>query len=118
MLIEESMMMLDGPRGRGRHTIWLMLISTFRDELPMLYELGMDVYRALKSGNEDQARKAHEEFRTGIELLVHHPIGREMYRDKEAGMYLEELLMGLRHSQFVLFPDANDAPLPKGKKPQ
>lgn len=52
MMLEEFFHMARAGDAPGGESVgWLMFISIFKDEVPWLYEAGMEVYRALRSGD-------------------------------------------------------------------
>ena len=55
----------------------LMLASMLRDDAPWLYELGLEAYRAAKSGRREQARAAMKRFQRAAEFTLHGPFGVE-----------------------------------------
>ncbi len=70
----------------------LFLASIFRDTMPWLYEMGVEVYRVAKRGNEAELRDAVREFRIAIEFSIHGPMSRAFFgRSKELFMLLEEI---------------------------
>lgn len=70
----------------------LMLASLFRDSMPWLYELGVEVYRTAKEGNKVQLQEAALEFRQAVDFAVHGPMSREFFgRSKEMFMIMEEI---------------------------
>lgn len=65
---------------------FLMMISFFKDDLPWLYEIGLETYRGLKSAKSKiEKRKFIETFHKALEM-VGHPIFREMF-DKSDEIY-------------------------------
>jgi hypothetical protein len=44
----------------GQATAWLVFLSLIRDDLPWLYEPGMELYRAIRSGKAADIQKARE----------------------------------------------------------
>ncbi|MDE1943590.1 MAG: hypothetical protein KGI47_10680 [Betaproteobacteria bacterium] len=70
----------------------LIVASMFRDSMPWLYELGMELYRMAKSGNHADIQQAAEEFRHAAEFAFHGPLGREFFgRSKEMFIFMEEI---------------------------
>ncbi len=73
-------------------TSWLIFISFFREEMPWLYEAGMDVHRAMKGRSKSNLEKAIREFRNLTEFTMHSGFMREfIYEDKEAHMMMRHL---------------------------
>lgn len=70
----------------------LILASFFRDSMPWLYELGMEVYRASRNGNDVALQRAAREFRQAVEFAAHGPFPREFFGgSKDMYMLLEEV---------------------------
>lgn len=65
MLFELSHMM-----GRGRRDPIMLLVvaSLFRDEMPWLYELAAEAFRAINSGNKPAAQRAFEQYRGAMKM--------------------------------------------------
>jgi hypothetical protein len=55
------------PEG-GLATAWLMLVSSIQDEHPWVSGVGLEFYRALKSRNMEEIRRARREMHQAIEL--------------------------------------------------
>jgi hypothetical protein len=75
-------------------TAWLMFVSLFRDDAPWLYEIGMEVYRALRAGDIKKLNEARKDFEDVSMALRHgHPAILEMMDpDREdAFMMLQHL---------------------------
>ncbi len=69
-----------------------MIASLFRDSLPWLYELGMEVYRTSRHGKGNEMQQAAREFRQAVEMTLHGPMSRELLsRNKEMYMLMEEI---------------------------
>ena len=70
----------------------LMTATPFRDELPWIYELGVEAYRALKSGDGKRSRDALRVFQRAIEFIVQGPLVEEFgLRDRESDIMLASL---------------------------
>lgn len=61
----------DGPLGL------LMFSSLIREEMPWLYELSLEAYRAARAGKTEEARTALLRFRRAVDFVEHTPIGEE-----------------------------------------
>lgn len=73
---------------------FLMMISFFKDDLPWVYEIGLETYRGLKSTkSKAEKRNLVETFERALEM-VGHPMFREIY-GKSDEMYL--LSKDIRH---------------------
>lgn len=97
----EEMLMHPGVRESpdGPASAWLMFMSTFRDDYPWLYEIGMDVYRALRSGTPEQIAAAKESFQRAIRSISRMRMSREFFGGED-----EETFMLLRHLPEMLEP--------------
>jgi len=70
----------------------LILASLFRDSMPWLYELGMEVYRVAKHGSSVELQQATHDFRQAVEFSIHGPMSREFFgRSKDMYMIMEEI---------------------------
>jgi len=71
---------------------FLMMISFFKEDLPWIYEIGLETYRNLKSAKSKLERqKLVETFDRALEM-VGHPMFREMFGDsKEIYMYSKDI---------------------------
>lgn len=86
MMREVTHMLAEKP---GDPITMLVLASMVRDELPWLYELGIEAYRAAKSGNNHEAQDALRRFRRASELMI------------KGGPFIEEL--GIDFKSFHIF---------------
>lgn len=71
----------------------LILLGLYRDDFPWLYELGLDLYRALQRGNDKEIERAYRALRAGAEVMSHEPFMFDMMGGPED----EEAFMFLRH---------------------
>ena len=65
----------------------LILTGLFRDNLPWLYDLGVEVYRAVRNGDPNLIRRTIGEFRQTVYFLMEHPLGINIDRNSE-GMFM------------------------------
>lgn len=97
-MIEE---LLFGSLSRGNRdevpVVWLIFLSLVRDDLPWLYEPGMELYRALLTGRRSEILKARERLLRVVELTRNSKLIYRIIRsDGEEPFFL------LRHlSEFV-----------------
>jgi hypothetical protein len=68
MMFEELMQMSGEP---SDPVAILMAASIVRDDMPWLYELAMEVYRAVKSGETESIERELERFRRLSKLMMH-----------------------------------------------
>lgn len=71
---------------------WLMAISALRDDAPWLYEPGIELYRALKSGEPEQIANARESLQRVMKMLHRGPLFHEIVTAED-----EDTFMLLRH---------------------
>lgn len=69
----------------------LILSSFFKDELPWLYELGSEAYRAASNGNLKVRKKAYHRFFSALRMLRRGPFLEEFGDDKMAYMLMRDL---------------------------
>lgn len=87
MMFEDFMHM-----SKGGDPIGLLIIfSSFRDELPWLYELGLEAYRAVKSRNRAKIEKAIENIHRAVKFVRHGPFMEDVMGDKEVYFVLRDL---------------------------
>lgn len=92
MMIEEMMQMISR---RSNDPLGILIIASLvRDDFPWLYEIGLETYRTVKTGNIDVMQEALREFREAFEVTLHAPFIEELALiPKEAQMMLRELPM-------------------------
>jgi hypothetical protein len=73
----------------------LILASLFRDDMPWLYELGMEAYRTAKTGDVKTIDESFVRFQRALEFTMHGPFIREFDFDKEYHMIFRRLLPDL-----------------------
>lgn len=70
----------------------LIVASFFRDSMPWIYDLSLELYRDSKRGSATEFRKTAKELRRAIEFAVRSPMSREFFgRNKDTYMILEEI---------------------------
>jgi hypothetical protein len=98
-----------GRRPPGDPVRLLMLASVFREEMPWLYELAMEVYRATKAGLADEAARARRDLHHAMDICMHGPVSEEMGFDPE----MHHMLM--RELEHSLPPEVPTVEGPKSK---
>ena len=76
-----------------------VIFSVFRNEIPWLYELGMEFTKAVKSGSLTRAESAYESLRIGFDMVTRGPFAYEAglfaAHDKELMYSAERLVRSL-----------------------
>jgi hypothetical protein len=92
MMLEEIMHM--EMKFEDPNTSFLMMISFFKEEMPWIYEIGLETYRELKiSKTKIEKRKLIETFERALEM-VGHPMFREIYgKSEELYMFSKDIRM-------------------------
>lgn len=98
MMMSEELMMMggfeDGPDPIGI----LILCSFFRDDMPWLYEVGLETYKAIQTGDERATERALERFRRVAKMTTRGPWMEEMgVSGKEMDMFMMELPSMIEH---------------------
>ncbi len=80
---------------------WLMFISMIRDDFPGIYEIGMDLYEALKAGDQDRVASARKNFIRAVDVFSHGPWA-EMWggpegRERDTYMLLRHMPEMMEH---------------------
>jgi hypothetical protein len=94
MMFEEIFMhpgLRENPESQA--ATWLMFISSFRDDYPWLYELGLELYRALRAGRSKEIAAAKESFQQAVHTISRMRMGGGVFGpdDDEAFMFLRHL---------------------------
>ena len=85
MMLEDLMEM--GMGIEDPNVSFLMMVSLIKDDLPWVYEIGLETYRGLKSTkSKTEKRKLVESFERALEMTGH-PMMREFY-GKSEDMYM------------------------------
>ncbi len=111
MMMHELAHML-GEKPDDPTTAILVFSSLVREELPWLYELGMEAYRAAKAGDHEEARNAVHRFRRAAEFMEHGPFAEEFGVDPRALHMMVRELDHLLSEQ----PTAEEEPRAKPKR--
>lgn len=70
-----------------------------RDDMPWLYELAMEVYRAVKAGNVEAIEREMKRLRRFSEVMMHGPFMEEFgFGGKESHMFAMEFPRMLEHT--------------------
>lgn len=89
MMVREFMHM--GPRESPTLGI-LFIASMFRDWMPWVYELGVELSRLMRQGQSAELAIAAEEFRRAVEFSLHGPMSREFFgKSKDMFFLMEEV---------------------------
>jgi len=89
MMFEELVHMSGEP---GDPVAILMAASLMRDDLPWLYELAMEVYRAVKSGDAEAIEGEMKRLRHFSEVMMHGPFMEEFgFGGRDSHMFAMEL---------------------------
>lgn len=82
---------------------FILVIGYLKNDMPWIYELGMDAYRAISnSQSESQTIIAIETFSSICRLSMSNPIMREVLRDREETFYIVKELDYYLKRQFDL----------------
>jgi hypothetical protein len=96
MMFEDLMHMSDVP---GDPVAILMAASLVRDDMPWLYELSMEVYRAVKDGDAEAIEREIKRLRRFSEVMMRGPFIEELgFGGKEAQMFAIEFPRMLEHT--------------------
>lgn len=93
MMFEE--LLFNPSLNKSRHgsaTAWLLFISTIRDDLPWIYEVGLELYRALRIGDPQAISEARGNMIEILEIATHGPFMHEFLRPDD-----EETYFMMRH---------------------
>ena len=100
-----------GKSPHGAAVAWLLFLSVFKDDVPWIYEIGLELYRALRSGDAKTISEAREELIAILEATSHGPFFHEIMRPED-----EEVYFMIRHLPEMI--DRFIENLPTGTRPQ
>ena len=110
MMLQEITHMVGGKPG---DPIGLLLVaSMLREDMPWLYELGMEAYRTARSGLPEEAERTRRQFQRAVKFLEHGP-----FPSEEMGMdpkMLHMLIRELEHSM-MMEPSPDEEPRTKAR---
>jgi hypothetical protein len=97
MMLEELMF---HPRLRdkkeGVAAAWLVFVSVLRDDYPWIYEPGLELYRAVRSGRQAEIQRARHHLLAIAEITSRNPMFREFMDDDKDSFFM------LRHLDEVI----------------
>lgn len=64
-------------------TGWLMFLNAMREDMPWVYDLGMDVYHALRSQDLDRINESRRRFVAALHAAEHSRAMRHMFPDDD-----------------------------------
>lgn len=115
MMFEEIMHMSGEP---GDPVAILMAASLIRDEMPWLYELAMEVYRAFKAGDMEGIELELNRLRRFSEVMMRGPFMEEFgFLDKESQRFAMDFPMMLEHMLRRSLEIRPEPPRPRTQRP-
>ena len=94
----------------------LFVASFFRDSMPWIYELGVEVSRLAREGNNRELQKAISEFCEAVEMALHSPLRELFGRNRESVFIMEEIEPALGRALHMI--QAETKPRPKRAPPR
>jgi hypothetical protein len=73
------------PERSTRPAVLLVLLAFVKDDAPWVYELGMEIYRAMLADDRSTVTTAHRQLRITMDVMMHGPWGLDFFRDDEEG---------------------------------
>ena len=92
----------------------LVLASLFRDEMPWIYELGMEAYRVARDGTAEEATAARRRFQRVADAMIHGPFGPDEMESESRKM----MHMMLREFDHFLEVDSDTLSDPESSEDQ
>ena len=85
-MLDEMLFRPSTSSGRTSSAAALLVLLVFvKNDAPWLYELGMEIYRAMLAGDRDAVITAHKQFGITMEIMMRSPWSRDIFRDDEDG---------------------------------
>jgi hypothetical protein len=110
MMVHEISHMMAGKQGDP--IALLVMASVFRDDVPWMYELGIEAYRMARDGTPEEALAARRRFQRAAELMRKGPFGSE-----EMGMDPRMMHMIVRELDHLLDPEPDPEPEAEPSEP-
>lgn len=114
MMVHELSQMLGGRRGDP--IALLVMASFFRDDMPWMYELGIEAYRTARDGTPEEALASRRRFQKAAEMMRMGPFGTE-----DMGMDPRMMHMMVRELDHLLEPEPEpeaEPAVPSSPKPR
>ncbi|MBK8338094.1 MAG: toll/interleukin-1 receptor domain-containing protein [Sterolibacteriaceae bacterium] len=71
----------------GPAAAWLLFLSVFREDVPWLYDMGLDLYQALRSGDQKAISSARADLLAILEATTRGPFFHEMLRAEDEEIF-------------------------------
>jgi hypothetical protein len=113
MMLEELFFHSEpGESPEAQAAAWLMTLSLIRDDVPWVYEVGMELYRAMRSKDPEGIARAREDLERALRF-TRGPWLHEIARPDD-----EETYMLMRHLPEMLERVLSSIPEGEGKRPR
>lgn len=83
---------------------FLIVASFFRDSIPWLYEMGMDVYRMARRASKSRVQEVAIEFRQMVDFVLHGPMSSHYFAHQDTSMIRREIEPILHRAHSMLNP--------------
>lgn len=95
-MLEELLFHTSSSNRNAKAAALLVALASVKEDFPWLYEVGMDIYRAMLKDELRGVKTAYEQFQTTMKLTMQIPLGRATIRGDEDSFimsrYLPELI--------------------------
>ena len=98
-------MMRFGPNRNGDALRYVVLFSFLKEELPWVFELAMELYRAQNTGNKQRVAACRKALMDALKMLRRGPF-LEMMLDDKSNYFLFKEIEHILHSDFAEDPDS------------
>jgi len=91
-MLEELLFRVPSSNRNAKAAALLVALAFVKEDVPWLYEVGMEIYRAMLTDDRNAVRAAHKQLHTTMELTMHGPLGRDLIRDDEESFIMSRYL--------------------------
>lgn len=71
---------------------FLIVASFFRDSVPWLYDMGVEVYRVARRGSSAEIQRAARDFKETVDFVLHGPMSDHLFdRKRDMSMIMSEI---------------------------
>lgn len=92
-MLEEFLFFAPTSRNRNARAAALLVVLAFvKDDAPWLYEVGMEIYRAMLTDDRSAVAAAHKQFQVTMEMMMSGPWSRDLLKEDEDSYMLSRYL--------------------------
>ena len=107
---EEMLMGIAKYPSQDRAALLLVIASFLREDIPWLYELVMEIYRAVARGTAEEINSAHQRLFRVMKLVSRGPLEKYLFRISDDGMFRTREIINMLDMMLSDFNEFEDRP--------